>query len=102
MAVTEVLITVVRIGFGGVIAFGLCGEGGDEAGALLQIQMDVAFQADAVSGVFSGRQIDSSTSGLGGGFDGTVDGRRVDGAAVGFGSEIFHIIEGSLEAEAEN
>lgn len=43
MAVTEILILVMFIRFSGIISFLFSGKGGNDAGALFQIDMNVTF-----------------------------------------------------------
>ena len=43
MAVTEILILIMFIRFGGIISFLFSGKGGNDTGALFQIDMNVAF-----------------------------------------------------------
>ncbi len=92
----------LSVGF--VIAFGSCGEGGCNHGALFHQQMDVAGQSDGVAGIVAGGQVDG-TSAIGGCFlDGTVDSGAVYSLSVGFGTVVFYIIYVGLDccrAEAE-
>ena len=104
VAVAEILVAVVFVGFRFVIAFGSCGEGGCNHGALFHLQMDVAGQSDGVAGIVASGQVDG-TSAIGGCFlDGTVDSGAVYSLSVGFGTVAFYIIYVGLDccrAEAE-
>ena len=56
VTVSEVLIFIMLVGLCQVISFLLARESGDDACALFQIEMDVAFQPDGITGIFSGRK----------------------------------------------
>ena len=82
VAVTEDLVFIMFIRFRRVVSFVLSRKGGDDACALFQIEMDVAFQPDGITGIFSGRQIYGTSAFLCGSFDGTVDGGRINRLSV--------------------
>ena len=60
---------------------------GEDGGALLKKEGDIAFEVDGVAGVDAGGEDDGAAAGIRGGFDCGVDGGRVDGGTVAFRSE---------------
>ena len=100
VAVTEVLVFIMLIRFRQVVSFVLSRKGGDEACTLFQIEVDVTFQPDGITGIFSGRQVYGTSTFLCGSFDGTVDGGRINRLSVCFCSEIPDIIDCCLHKQA--
>lgn len=100
VTVSEVLIFIMLVGLCQVISFLLARESGDDACALFQIEMDVAFQPDGITGIFSGRKIYGASAVLCRGFDGTVDGGRVNSLSVRFCSEVSDVVGCCLQIQA--
>ena len=100
VAVPEVLVFIMLIRFRRVVSFVLSRKGGDDACALFQLEMDVTFQPDGITGIFSGRQVYGTSTFLCGSFDGTVDGGRINRLSVCFCSEISDVIDCCLHKQA--
>ena len=100
VAVTEVLVFIMLIGFRHVVSFVLFRKGCDDACALFQIEVDITFQPDRITGIFSGRQVYGTSAFLCGSFDGTVDGGRVNSLSVRFCSEVSDVIDCCLHIQA--
>ena len=81
VAVAEVLIGVELVGLGEVVAAGLAlrgSVGGDECGAGVELEVDVALEVDGIGEEIAGGKTNGSAAGGGGGVDGFVDGVGVE------------------------
>ena len=91
VAVAEVLIRVARSRLGGVVAASTARVGGEQHRALVEVEADVAPEADRVAGVGAAGDDDGAAAGGGGGSDRAVDRVAVDRHAVALGAEVAHV-----------
>jgi len=92
VAVSEVLETGEVTGLRRVIALITLGLGGFEHGAVGQLQVDVVFQTNRVTGIGAGGKVDTTATSLCCRFNGTIDGRRVNGLAVALGAKVLDVV----------
>src|SRR5262249_57082738 len=90
VAVAEVLIHVPLVGLGEVVpATGAFRRriGGDDGGALIEVECDVALEVNRVAEIVSGGEEDGAAAGGRRCFDGLLYGRGIEGLSVAGGTE---------------
>ncbi len=94
MAVAEVLILVPFIWLGRVVAAGRSfgrRVGGEQCGALIEVERDVVLQMNRVARISAGGKIHRAATRCRRGLDGLVDGVGVERLAVAGGAEVFDV-----------
>ena len=71
------------------------GIGGEDGGALVEMEMDVALEVDGEAEIGSGGKEDEAAAGSCSGFNGAIDGGRIEGFAVAGGAVLAHVEQGA-------
>src|ERR1700761_8935856 len=65
----------------------------DQRGALVDVQVNIAFKPDGATKVVAGGNKDGAAAAIGGRLDRRVDGFGVEGDAVAGGAEVFDVVD---------
>ena len=95
MAMPVVLVFVEGVGFRQVISFFIYRSGCYEGSALIDIQGDIALQADRIRVPCARGNIDGTAPGLRSSGNGFVDRVPVVGLAVAFGAVVAYVVDGA-------